>query len=394
MKSKGEQIKTIARVGVIIAGYYVIYAIYVGILNPIPALGDSWDYHIPIAKTILNGTFLHPINFRLPQWYYPGSSEVFLSLFILFHIPLTLSNLFATLILFFSLWKLGNIFRLSYYYSLLFALTFCTLNGVVRWVNAVSIDVWVAVFFVLSLILLEQPKKSLLYFFKLGCVVGMLVGSKYTALLFVCVLVGLYLRNILKILTLSRFLVFLLPFSFFGVFWYVRNYISTHNPFYPLDVVGFKGTNLFIENIGEIAFLYPQTMLDAGFGEYKIWIFTLFIALGWLLYRYIFQKNFTQDGISKLFLLGFFNFLLFLTFPTSEQPWIMVSSFRYSFPVFIPLLLGTFLLAKKYKMEEWIGYIAISSMIMVTSLEYYPKLVLFYLPFAFVVFYLIQKYEK
>jgi hypothetical protein len=76
-----------------------------------------------------------------------------------------------------------------------------------------------------------------------------------------------------------------------GLFWYIRNYISIQNPFYPLDIGGFKGTHLFTENIWQIAFLYPQTMLDAGFGEYKIWFFTLFLAIGWIVWKYVFKKN-------------------------------------------------------------------------------------------------------
>jgi hypothetical protein len=64
----------------------------------------------------------------------------------------------------------------------------------------------------------------------------------------------------------------------------------------------------------------------------------------------------------------------------------MASSFRYSFPVFIPLMLGTFLLAAKYKREELIGYVAIANMINVVTMPYYPKLVLIYLPLVLLVF--------
>jgi len=83
------KIKLLANVCLLIALYYFIHFTYIGVLQPIPVLGDSWDYHIPIAHTILDGNFLHSSDFRIPQWYYPGSSEAINSLFILIHIPLT-----------------------------------------------------------------------------------------------------------------------------------------------------------------------------------------------------------------------------------------------------------------------------------------------------------------
>lgn len=133
-----RNIKTIVNIALIIALYYLVYYIYIGIINPIPSPGDSWDYHIPIAKSILDGSFMHPSYFR---WYYPGASEEINSLFIFFRIPLTLSNIFAAFALFICCRTLALKFRLNRYYSLLFALTFVTLNVILRWSNAVSIDV-------------------------------------------------------------------------------------------------------------------------------------------------------------------------------------------------------------------------------------------------------------
>lgn len=388
-------LRTLANVCLIIALYYFTYYVYQGIINPIPALGDSWDYHIPIAKTILDGRFLNPSDFKLPQWYYPGSSEAINALFILLHIPLTLSNIFATCVLFFCLFYLAKIFRLLDYYAIIFASAFTTLNVVLRWLNAVSIDVWVAVWFVLAMVLLENPKKNYLYFAKLGLVLGMLIGSKYTAFIFLLVLLAFYfknIKNIIKLLTLSKFLTFFVPFSIFGLFWYIRNYIYTQNPFYPLVVLGFPGKEIFGNyRVWNVGLKHPVIMFDSALAEYKMWIFVVILAFSWLVYWYIIKRQYYLDAINKLFLLGLTNFLLYFTFPTSEQPWIMVSSFRYSFPAFIPLMLGTFLLAAKYKKEDLVGYLAVGNMIMVTSLEYHPKLVFIYIPLALLIFYLQKK---
>ncbi len=380
-----KNIKAIANIALIIALYYMVYYIYIGVLNPIPAPGDSWDYHIPISKTILDGRFLNPHDFKLPAWYFPGSSEAINSIFILFRIPLTLSNIFATFILFFSCWKLALTFRLQRYYALLFALAFITLNAVIRWQNAISIDIWVGVFFTIAIILLESPKKGLLYFVELGFVLGMLIGSKYSVWYFVITLMIFYMRKVWSLITISRFTAFFLPFSFIGLFWYIRNFIYTQNPFYPLSAFGFKGV-VYKYTMWNGMIQHPLDMLNAGFGEYKIWIFSVFIAGIVLVYNFVIKKKYELNSINKLFLIGLLNFSFFLTFPTSEQAWIMVSSFRYSYPVFIPLMLGTFLLAAKYKKEELIGYVAIANMINVVTMAYYPKLVLIYLPVALVVF--------
>lgn len=381
-----QNIKTIANIALIIALYYIVYYIYIGILNPIPAPGDSWDYHIPISQTILDGRFLFPHDFKMPAWYFPGSSEAINSLFIVLRVPLTLSNIFATIILFFSCWKLALTFRLLRYYALLFALTFITLNAVIRWQNAISIDMWVGVFFTLAIILLERPKKGLLYFAELGFALGMLIGSKYSVWYFLLPLILFYIRNVFSVISLSRFTAFLIPFTFFGLFWYIRNFIYTQNPFYPLSALGFKGVQVYRYPIWQGILQHPLNMFDAAFGEYKVWIFTILIAFIVIIYNLFIKKQYKLNSINKLFLIGILNFSFFLAFPTSEQEWIMVSSFRYSYPVFIPLMLGTFLLAAKYKKEELVGYIAIANMINVITMAYYPKLVLIYLPIALLIF--------
>lgn len=385
------EIRVITKIALIIFLYYVVYSIYNGFLYPIPAPGDSWDYHIPIEHMILNGTFIHPTHITIPQWYYPGSSEAINALFILSHIPLTLSNLFAAIILFFCCWKLASIFKLDYYYSLLFSLTFCSLNVVVRWFNAVSIDMWVGVFFCLGIILFENPKKTVLYALQLGFVLGMLIGSKYTAIIFLLVLIVFYYKKFTAIFSFSRFIAFLIPFSLFGLFWYIRNYLLLGNPFYPLSVFGFKGVNLFTQTIWSVTIHHPGEMFNAFFGEYKLWTIGILVPFGYFIHKF-FLKNFPLHNVGKLFLFGLINGIFFLQFPTSDQPWIMVSSFRYSYPVFIPLILGIFIIAKQLNKEVLLGYFAVANMIIVTSLVYAPKLVIFYLPLALFCFYLLEKY--
>jgi hypothetical protein len=391
--AKMVEVKTITRIALLIFIYFVTYGLYNGIINPVPAQGDSWAYHIPISYTIINGTFLNPVDYKLPQWYYPGSSEAINSIFLLLHIPLTLSNLFASIVLFFTLWKLAMMFRLSYYSALLFAVAVCSLNGVVRWFNAVSIDIWVAVFFCWAIILLENPKKTKLFFLKLGFVLGMLIGSKYTAVGFLILILASYWKNIISTINIQRFIIFLIPFSIFGVFWYIRNYISVGSPFYPVSVLGFQGEHLFLSTVGNEILAHPLQMINALFGEFKSWSLVILIPILYPLWYARKKIKFNVHGLHRILLMASVSMIYFLTFPTSSDDWIMVSSLRYSFPFFILLILAVFLIAQKLKRQDWLGYFVIGNMIMVTSFSYYPKLVFFYLPLAVLNYYLINKFE-
>ena len=384
-------VRVIANIGIVIALYYFTYYIFYGVTHPIPAPGDSWDYHIPISESIINGSFLLLPHVTFPQRFYPGSSEAMNSILILLHIPLTLSNILAMLVLFVSLYKLGRCFKLQKYLALLYAVTFITLNALVRWQNAVSIDVWVAVFFTLAIILLERPEKRLIYFAKLGFVLGMLIGSKYTAIFYLTILFLFYCKNLMKYINFQRIVAFFIPFSVFGLFWYIRNYLIKENPFYPIPFLGFKGTLIFSDTVWNQTLHNPINLLNAAFSEYHLWILSVIVALAVLINQLIKEKNLNPNAMTKLFLIGIINFVIFFTYPTDTQPWIMVSSFRYSYSTFIPLILGVFILASKYKKEEWLGYFAIANMLSVVSMTYYPKLLLIYLPFAILVIYLFDK---
>lgn len=392
-KARMVEIKILSRIALLILIYFVVYALYNGIINPVPAQGDSWAYHIPISQTIINGTFLNPVDYKLPQWYYPGSSEAINSIFLILNIPLTLSNLFASLVLFFTLWKLGMTFRLPYYYALLFAVAICSLNGIVRWFNAVSIDIWVSVFFCWAIILLENPQKTKLFFLKLGFVLGMLIGSKYTAIGFLIIILLTYWKSIVNNINFQRILIFFIPFSIFGVFWYIRNYISVGSPFYPVSVLGFRGEHLFLSNIGTEILAHPIQMMNALFGEFKIWSFVLLVPIIYPLWYLKNKKKNSIYGLHKILLIASACIVYFITFPTSSDEWIMVSSLRYSFPFFILLILAVFLIAQKLKRTIWLGYFVIANMIMVTSFNYYPKLIFLYLPITLISYYLIGKFE-
>lgn len=396
-----QKVAIISKIALIIFLYYLTYYVFIGIKNPIPAPGDSFDYHIPISLSILNGDFLtlsHQtqtysfLNFsktfsKMPQWYYPGSSEAINSVFISLGIPLTLSNIFAVVILLVTLFKLGRTFRLGEYFSLLFSLSFVTLNGVVRWFNAVSIDFWVVIWFAWSLILFEKPQKTISYFLRLGFVLGMIIGSKITGIFLLASLFVFYFKKIIKLLNFKRVLAFSLPFSL-GIVWYVRNWALVGNPFYPVAIFGFKGPFDKSPRILTEIIFHPIDILNAAFSEYHLWLFLVPFALFFLIQQI---KQFKLNEVNQLFLIAVGNLVFFLTLPSSSQPWIMVSGIRYSLPAFLCLFLGTFIIFSKWGKEELLGYFVIGNMVTILSMVYYPKLLLIFLPISFFIFYLLEK---
>ena len=258
---KNITMHVLTKMAIIFFLYFLVYYTFQGFIT-IPQKGDGLDYHIPIAKFILYGQFLNPIVER-PQQYYPGSSEAILSVFMLFNIPLNLSNVLAWVILLFSTWYLGRIFGLKKMYALLFAITICTLNAIMRWLNAPNIDLWLSIFFILCIILLERPVKKVSYFLKLGFVFGMLIGTKYTGVFFGLVLFIFYIKSLIKYINFRNILAFIIPFSILGLFWYVRNFILMANPFYPMHVLFFKGALEFPDRVWSIFLRYPIQQINA-----------------------------------------------------------------------------------------------------------------------------------
>lgn len=401
-----KSIRVLVNVCILIALFYLSYYLFAAFTQKVPHDGDSWTYHIPIALSILNGGFLtgnfshvpilkNPVTGIIRQsviWYYPGSSEAINSIFVLFNLP-TFSNIFAAVVLFFALYKLARTFSLSQDLAILFGIAFTTLNIILRWLNVVSIDTWVGVWFVFGLLLLENPKKDIWYFIKLGFTLGMLVGSKYTGFYFVIVFLLFYAKKLLLNLNIARFVMFTIPFSIFGLFWYVRNYLIKGDPFYPLPFLGFKGPYTIASNPSVLieSIRQPLAMFNASFGEFHLWIFSIVIAIMVVIYNFAIKKKFQLNSTNKIFLIGIINFAIFLTFPSNPEPWILVSCLRYSYPAFIPLMLGVFLLTSQYHKEEWLGYFVTVNMLNVLSMAYYPKLILFYLPLSGVVFYFLNK---
>jgi len=390
---KDQAVKAIAYVSLIIFLYLIFYYLYNGIfIQKIPLEGDSIGWHIPIAKFVLNGTILNFHSTVLPQ-FYPGASELILALFMLVGLPLNTYNILAWFLLFLGCFLLARNFGLEKFYSMLFAITVSTQNTILRWLNTQIIDIWLAVFFIFSLILLEKPKKEFSYFIRLGFLSGMILGTKYTGVLLILSLLMFYYKKIIKVLSFSRVLVFLIPFSILGLSWYIRNFLIFQNPFFPIEIPPFRGVHVFTSNAFLTLLNYPLQMLNAFIAEYKLWAFV--ILGGGYLFFYIYRKKGALfSDIQKVILLSLAAFITYPFSPASYQEWIMVSSIRYTYITFILLILAIFIFAARIKKQRILAYFAIGNMILLHPITYYPKLIFFYLPTAFLIFLILEKKIK
>ena len=365
--------------------FIVVNYLFIGVTTQ-PSEGDSIGYHIPIAKAYLNGTIFNPEKIAGTPFltYSPGASEGILSIFYILHVPANLFNVVGVISLFLACLYLGIRYKLGFELSLIFASSIATINGVVRWLDTQIIDIYLATFFVLSLALLQKPEKKISYFLKLGLSMGMLMGSKYSGLLFVMVLLIVYGKRLYEYLSERRVIAFAIPFTILGLFWYLRNLVIADNPLYPQGFLFFKdhGFKILSLQVWKVmnGSLYGLTgTINAFISEYMVWSLSLPVVL-----YFIYKRT---RILFPFILVGLLNVVIYLNLPSDNKDYIMVSVMRYSYPAFIPFILGVFLLAQRYAKEEAIGVLAIVNMFFVGfPMLYNPKLIFVMVPLALAVF--------
>ncbi len=352
------------------------YFLYYGIAEP-PPLGDSHDYHIPIARSFLDWSFLNLPYGLNPSIYYPGSSNAILAIFLLFQIPVNYFGLLGWVLLLFLCKRLGEHYGLSKELATIFSLSTCTSVSFIRQIHTQSIDMWIAVFFVWSLLLVENPKETVRYFILLGFSLGMMIGSKASGPLYAGVLFLMYVKDIILLVSVRKFIIFFVMILVFGLFWYIRNYLFYGNPLYPADfgfMKGYPGFPLqdmlfwktpFSENgIREI--------INASVSEYLIWGFSPLFVVCYFLWN-IGKGRIRKNNTSKIAFLSLL--ILFVSFLLPIPTLNITSNMRYLFPLLIPSILFLFLLAKEKGHEEIISFLAFfHALYLLPQLDYYPKL--------------------
>lgn len=346
-----------------------------GIILP-PGDGDSSAYHIPIAKSFINGQILNPPSTHFDLLYYPASSNLLLVPFMLMGIPLNLYNVVGWLILVVTLYFLGRAASLSHISSLVFTTGFTTVISLVRLMNTQSIDLYLTLFYALSLILVLNWRSSTWQFLLLGGAFGMIIGSKYSGPFFVIAFLFVFGQQFLKNIDLKKIIVFCIPLLLLGGIWYIRNYFLKGNPFYPGEFLGLpSNSNFHLQDWTTFKTLVNSLDGTIKFGnaflsEYLlVGVISIFSPLAIILSR---NK---ESLIMKLVLIGSINFLIYLLLPSWPEN--IISDMRYSHVALLPLFLSSFLFFQKRK--EYLFFLSIIIMnaaFVLSYLGHKPKIIL------------------
>lgn len=129
------------------------------------------------------------------------------------------------------------------------SLLFLFLPIVINQLKTSYVDVMLCSLFFAGLAMVVRKKQNKLDYVLIGIIFSMLISVKSTGFLFVFVLLpilfwNLYLRYGKKIRGYGQPLMLMIMPTFFGLYWYVKNYILYHSPIYPF---GFQaaGINIF-----------------------------------------------------------------------------------------------------------------------------------------------------
>jgi hypothetical protein len=392
----------ISKLFVALFSFVLLYFAYLGFTTTPVQLGevDSLTYHIPVAESISRGNFVDLSHIKQGLGYYPAVGEIVLSLFIKLNIPLNLFNVLGLVLLFFGCRHAARVFGLSKITSLVFATTFSLLPTVLRLVLTQTIDIWLAVFFLWSLSLLQKPRQSVSYFLKIGFSLGLLVGVKYSGILLTLALLVVYSRKLFSVLTTRRIIVFSIPFFILGLSWYVRNWIVAGNPIYPVAFLNLQADpNFHATDWTSIKVLFEPggfwLMTQALVSEYLFWSLAPLLAILISFYSKIKKRKELLKNLMPLVVLAVINFIIFLPQPSLFNAQIVVSNMRFVYPAMIPLMLFMFLVAKRLRILKEIAIIALlSSISVLPQLEYMPKLVIVWLIVIATIFVAPQKILK
>jgi hypothetical protein len=376
----------LSRVALIFFVYFLIQTSFVALTTQ-PAEGDSLYYHLPLAQHFLDGSFIRAEYGDKIHYYFPAASESLLAGFMALRIPLNLYNVMAIISLFISGYQLAVTYRLQKSSALLYGVSIALVTTVSRWALAQTVDIWLAVYFLQALRLLHQRLTSHHDYLLLGVWLGLLVGSKYSGLGFAAMLGVVYWQQWLRSLSFSKALVLGIPFLLLGGFWYIRNWVVVGSPFYPLPflfVTGIEDLSFMSVTVGKAILQYPVSMFNAFLSEYMVW--ALLVVLLVVLLAFPSVRKYMAFPEWKLLFLGLLNLLVFLALPSGDSYQLHVSQFRFSYVVFMPLMLLIFILAEKSNYLKNLSIVAVANLFLLPSLAYYPKLLFLYVPLALIIF--------
>lgn len=382
-----KTINLISKISFLIFIVLVIQFLYFGITSSIQGIfeSDSIIFHIPIARELAKFSFM-PVDLTMGLGYLPATAEAILSLFMLLHLPLNLFNVLGLICLFIAAKKVAESFEISKEVSVVYGVSVATLQSVLRWPLTQVSDIWLAVFFLTVLYLLQVPKTTNKYFLLLGLFTGMLIGAKSSGLIFAVLLLIFFGIKIFKKARISNIISFVIPVIVFGLSWYIRNYVLTGNPLYPVGIFSIAGdpeySNLESSNWSIFANIMGNTsyvikVINAFLSEFFIWSATLILPI------YSLTKQRKNLILRKLSIIAIIIFLVFIfTFPAES----VVSNMRHIYPLIIILILQAFLIFNKKQLELSV-FSLVASIFPIMNLDYHPKILLLgFVPAFFLIF--------
>lgn len=345
--------KSLALAALAIWTFIFAYFLYKGVTT-VPWEGDSLAYHLPLARNILARNFSRLASLE----YYPGAGETILAIFMGLQLPLNLYNLLGWSLLCYMVFRLGKHFGLASPLAIVLATSVGALTSVVRLIPTQTIDIWLAIFYLWTVLLLESPQKTWIYFLKLGCGLGLIIGTKYSGPLFLLPLLIIYAPKFIKTFQ-TKALISLLPISMLGLSWYLRNWILKGNPLYPSGSADFHLLNWQLWKTPLFTAFGGFKLLEALISEYLVWAIAPLLAL--------------RSGDTKLKFLGFANLTVCMFLPTWPEN--IISDLRYTYIAFIPCMLAIFLWFQRRGQAKHIALVALATMVaVIPQLDYFPKL--------------------
>lgn len=382
-----KNIKLLSKISFFIFAVLVVQFIYFGITTSIHGVfeGDSVIFHIPIAQQLAKFTFI-PADLTLGLGYLPATAEAILSLFLLLHIPINLFNVLALVCLFIAAKKVAEAFGISKDLSIIYGVAIATLQSVLRWPLTQVSDIWLAVFFLAVLYLLKTPETTKKYFARLGFFTGMLIGAKPSGIAFAGILLFFFGLNVFRNAKVLNVISFAIPVIIFGLSWYIRNFVLTGNPFYPVGIFSIAGnpeySNLAAGNWSIFANVtknpaYVVKVFNAFLSEFFIWTPALILPI----YSLIKKKN--SLDLRNLSFTAIIIFLVFVfTFPAES----IVSNMRHIYTLMDVLILQAFLIFDK-KPFEIASFSLLAGIFPIMNFDYHPKiLIIAFIPAFYFIF--------
>ena len=362
--------KTLSQVYLVIAGFFLVYFLYQAVTT-VPSEGDSLAYHLPIAHNILANKWTNFENQNdlvnsLLQ-YYPASSHVILALFVALHIP-QLFNFVGWCLLGVCTYFLAMQSKVSRDTAVIYAITVISLTALVRLLLTQTIDIWLAVWFVLSVLTIlryqSTPKAALL----LGFSLGMLIGTKFTGPLFALVLCAVFIQELWKRSNLKQGAIIAGTILIVGLSWYLKNFITHGDFFYPSSHPLFHLDEWYtwqtITASPANAFYFVQALIS----EYSFW------SLSLLLLPIVCVSPRSTSFMKRLSVISILCFIIHLALPAAAVN--VLSDLRYAAPTFITAILVMFMYAEKIGKAYALSIASLIQVVLVFSLKmsHQPKI--------------------